>query len=134
MCLFPFHYSSIPAVFYFNNNRINHVRSVNITTPRTHGSPDVYLSKISIDKEATNDNHQYTAFDICLNVAKKTSWVHTFLHVIIRTDSDHGRLWTRGLEKKKGSNYKIFRRANRKKTITFKLDFAVILMIWFCEF
>ena len=70
-CLFLFDYSGIPVVFYFNNN--NHVRSVNITTPRTLGSPDVYLSKISIDKEAANENHQYTAFDICLNVAKETS-------------------------------------------------------------
>ena len=73
MCLFPFDYSGIPVVFYFNNKGINHVRSVNITTPQTLGSPDIYLSKISIDKEATNENHQYTAFDICLNVAKKTS-------------------------------------------------------------
>ena len=72
-CLFLFDYSGIPVVFYFNNKRINHVRSVNITTPRTRGSPDVYLSKISIDKEAANENHQYTAFDICLNVAKETS-------------------------------------------------------------
>ena len=71
--MFPFDYSGIPDVFFSNNERINHVRSVNITTPQTLGSPDVYLSKISIDKEATNENHQYTAFDICLNVAKKTS-------------------------------------------------------------
>ena len=77
-CLCSFHYSGIPAVFYFNNKRLNHVRSVNITTPQTLGSPDVYSSKISIDKEAANENHQYTAFDICLNVAKMTSYVHTF--------------------------------------------------------
>ena len=75
-CLFPFDYSGIPDVFYSNNERINHVSSVNITTPQTLGSPDVYLSKISmisIDEEAANKNHLYTAFDICLNVAKKTS-------------------------------------------------------------
>ena len=71
--LFPFDYSGIPVVFYFNNQKINHVRSVNITAPQTVGSPDVYLSTISIDKEAANENHQYTAFDICLNVAKTTS-------------------------------------------------------------
>ena len=72
-CLFLFDYSSIPVVFYFNNKRINYVRSVNITTPQTLGSTDVYLSTISIDKEATNENHQYTVFDICLNVAKTTT-------------------------------------------------------------
>ena len=71
--MFLFYYSGIPDVFYSNNEIINHVRSVNITTPQTLGSPDVYLSKISIDKEAANENHLYTAFDICLNVAKKTS-------------------------------------------------------------
>nr|XP_022329704.1 neurogenic locus notch homolog protein 1-like isoform X2 [Crassostrea virginica] len=74
-CIFPVYIlsSGIPVVVNFNNKRIKHVRSVNITTPRTLGSPDVYLSKISIDKEATNENHQYTAFDICLNVAKMIS-------------------------------------------------------------